>query len=99
SWDPRFDSTKNSPPTSMMDIDEYLLLCKALHTEPLIGINMGSGVKYKRIEDGIREAVALVVHCKKMDGKVKYFYLDNEPYQRDANYTFSADEYAEMINR
>ena len=98
SWNPGFDVSKNQSPDSFMDIDEYLAVCRKLKTEPLIGINLGSGKKYNRVNEGIEEAKRLVAHCKNSGVKVKYFYLDNEPYHSTANYTFTADEYAEMIN-
>jgi hypothetical protein len=81
-----------------MDLDEYLDVCQTLHTEPLIGINMASGVKYDREQDGIDEAKALVQHCMNQGVPVKYYYLGNEPYQDDANYTFTAAEYAKQVN-
>lgn len=97
-WDPKFDPSKNTSPSSYMDIDEYLELTKKLKIDPLVGINMGSGIKYNRVQDGIDEAVRLVKHCISKGVKVKYYYLDNEPYQPDANYTYKPEEYADMIN-
>jgi alpha-N-arabinofuranosidase len=97
-WDPKFDTTKNTPSSSYMDIDEYLELTKKLEIEPLIGINMGSGMKYNRVQEGVNEAIRLMKHCLSKGVKVKYYYLDNEPYQPDANYTYKPEEYANMIN-
>ncbi len=99
SWNPAFVATKNIPATSFMSIDEYLATVQKQHIEPLVGINMGSGMKYNRVEEGITEAVNLVKHCMAKGAKVKYYYLDNEPYQRDANFTFTAEQYADMVNR
>jgi hypothetical protein len=82
-----------------MDLDEYIGVCRELHTQPLIGINMGSGMKYGRVSEGIREALRLLKYCRQKGAAVKYLYLGNEPYQRDANYTFTARDYAEMVNR
>jgi hypothetical protein len=96
--DPQFDPTKNSSPSSYMDIDEYLELTKKLKIEPLVGINMGSGIKYNRVQEGVDEAVRLMKHCLSKGVKVKYYYLDNEPYQHDANYTYKPEEYADMVN-
>jgi alpha-L-arabinofuranosidase len=97
-WDPKFDGLKNLPPSSYMDIDEYLDVCAKLKTEPLVGINLGSGKKYNRINDGIEEAKRLMMHFKKRGIKVKYYYLDNEPYHETANYTFTAAEFAGLVN-
>jgi hypothetical protein len=99
SWSPTFNTAKNSPPSAYMDLDEYLDVCRRLKTEPLIGINMGSGMKYNRLADGIREARALMLHCREKGVKVTYYYLGNEPYQKDANFTFTAAQYAAAINR
>ena len=98
SWAAEYDTTKNQSPSSFMNIDEYLAVCKKLKTEPLVGINMGSGKKYNRVSEGIEEAKRLVLHCKNSGVKVKYFYLDNEPYHPTANYTFTGEEYGEMVN-
>jgi len=53
SWNPEFVAAKNLSVTSFMNIDEYLATVQKQHIEPLVGINMGSGMKYNRIEDGI----------------------------------------------
>ncbi len=98
-WNPAFDASKNSPPSDYMDLDEYLALTKKINTEPLLGINMGSGKKYNRVKEGIEDAKRLMKYCISKGVKVKYYYLDNEPYQPDANFTFTADEYAESVNQ
>lgn len=97
-WNPKFDSAKNTPPSKYMDIDEYLQLTKKLKIDPLVGINMGSGRKYNRVQEGVAEAVRLMKHCLNKGVKVKYYYLDNEPYLPGANYMYKSDEYADMIN-
>ncbi len=98
SWSPSFDASKNAPPLMYMDLDEYLTLTKRIKSEPLVGINMGSGQKYNRVKDGIEDAKKLMKYCLSKGVKVKYYYLDNEPYQPDANYTFTAEEYADNVN-
>lgn len=98
SWSPTFDASKNAKPSEFMDIDEYLGVVKTLKTEPLVGINMGSGMKYNRVQDGVAEAVRLMKHCLEMGVKVNYYYLDNEPYQPDANFTYTAEQYADAVN-
>lgn len=97
-WSADFDPSKSKDPSTFMDIDEYLEVVKAQKTEPLIGINMGSGMRYNRVKDGVAEAVALMKHCLAKGVKVKYYYLDNEPYQHDANFTFTPEQYAEAVN-
>lgn len=98
SWAPDYNPAKNTASTTFMDIDEYLGVVKAQHTEPLVGINMGSGMKYNRVQNGVDEAIRLMKHCIASGVKVKYYYLDNEPYQPDANFTFTAEQYAESVN-
>lgn len=97
--DPKFDASKNADPSKYMDLDEYLALTKKLGTEPLVGVNVGSGQKYNRIDEGIDEARKLMRYCIGKGVKVKYYYLDNEPYQPDANFTFTPEQYADNINR
>ncbi|MEJ7691726.1 hypothetical protein [Daejeonella sp.] len=97
-WSAEFDPAKNTDPSTFMDIDEYLGVVKTQNIEPLLGINMGSGMKHNRLQDGVDEAVRLMKHCLSKGVKVKYYYLDNEPYQPDANYTFTPEQYAEAIN-
>ncbi len=97
-WSADFNPAKNTDPSTFMDIDEYLGVVKAQKIEPLLGINMGSGMKHNRVQDGVDEAVRLMKHCLSKGVKVKYYYLDNEPYQPDANFTFTPEQYAEAIN-
>lgn len=99
SWDPAFNAAKNTDPASFMDVHEYLDICRRYNIEPLLGINMASGIKYDRVEEGIEEAKRLMLHCRDRGIKVRYYYLGNEPYHDNANYTFTASEYAEMISR
>ena len=99
SWDPNYDTSRNLPESATMRIDEYLAYCAAKGTTPLVGINMGSGKRWNRVQDGINEAKALVQHCINSGVNVTYYYLDNEPYMADANYTFTASEYAASINQ
>lgn len=98
SWAPDYSAAKNTDPSAFMDIDEYLGVVKAQKTEPLVGINMGSGMKYNRVQDGVDEAIRLMKHCLAAGVKVKYYYLDNEPYQPDANFTFTAEQYGASVN-
>lgn len=98
SWDPAYNHANDKPASATMNIDEYLAYCAAKGTTPLVGINMGSGKRWNRVNDGINEAKALVQHCMASGVDVKYYYLDNEPYQPDANYPFTPEEYAAQVN-
>ena len=97
-WSPNFNLSKNTDPATYTDLDEYLAITKKLNLDPLVGINMGSGKKNNRVQDGIDEAKRLMNHCLDKGVRVKYFFLDNEPYHETANYKFTAEEYAGQIN-
>ncbi len=98
-WDPAYNPANNLPASATMSIDEYLAYCAAKGTTPLVGVNMGSGKRWNRVTDGINEAKALVQHCMNSGVNVVYYYLDNEPHRSDANYPFTAAEYAQSINQ
>lgn len=97
-WSPSYNTADDQPESEFMNLDEYMINVLAIGAEPMLGINMGSGMKYNRVQEGISEAVALVQYCKDMNYEVKYFYLDNEAYHSGANYQMTAQEYADQIN-
>jgi alpha-L-arabinofuranosidase len=81
-----------------MSIDEYLEQCRYVGAEPIVGINLSSGAKYGRRAEGVQEALDLMQHCREAGYKVKYWYLDNEPWNEgNANYTFKGNTYAEEV--
>ncbi len=98
SWDPANPITPKAS-SEFMDIDEYISLVKATGATPLVGINVSSGLRWKRQEDGIKEAIALMQYCKDKNFNVEYWYLDNEPYQEDSNGgAKTPEQYADLIN-
>lgn len=98
SWDPENPVTPKSS-SEFMDIDEYIELVKATGATPLVGINMSSGWRWDRMQDGIDEAIALMEYCKSKNFDVEYWYLDNEPYQEDSNGgAKSPEQYGDLIN-
>ena len=97
-WDPQYDHSNDLPASDYMDVDEYMKNVTEIGAEPMLGINMGSGLKYNRVQDGVDEAVALMQYCKDKGYDVKYWYLDNEPYHKGANYLMTSQEYADQIN-
>jgi hypothetical protein len=98
SWDPANPVTPKSP-SEFMDIDEYMALVKSSGATPLVGINMSSGWRWNRTNDGIKEALALMQYCRDKNFQVEYWYLDNEPYQTDSNGgAKTPDQYATLIN-
>ena len=98
-WDPAYDTAKDRPASEYMDIDEYIALVKETGAEPLVGINVNSGFRWGRVEDGIQEALRLMKYCRDKGLDVKYWYMGNEPYMHDCNGGASTPaEYGEMIN-
>lgn len=94
-WNPAYNSSSNRDPEYWMSVDEYLQLCTQLGTEPLLGVNIESGLVYDREQDGIDEAVALVEYVNSKGFPGASYYLGNEPYVLDNNsIEFTAVEYA-----
>jgi len=98
SWDPANPVTPKSS-SQFMDLDEYMKLVRLTRATPLVGINMSSGWRWNRQQDGLDEAIALMQYCKDKNFKVEYWFLDNEPYQHDSNGgAKTPEQYAELIN-
>ena len=98
SWAPNYSLTAK-PKADFMDFDQYISLIRNTGATPLVGINMSSGRRWNRQEDGINEALALMNYCTEKNFAVKYWYLDNEPYQDDSNGgAKTIEEYAQLIN-
>lgn len=98
SWDPK-NKVVSKDPSEFMDINEYMDLVKATGATPLVGINMSSGWRWNRLDDGVKEAISLMQYCKDKNFKVEYWYLDNEPYQHDSNGgSKTPEQYAALIN-
>lgn len=73
----KIEDTK-SKETSNMDTDEFIAVCRQIGAEPLLGINILSGIQNKREQESLDEAVRWVQYCKDKGYNVKYWYLDNE---------------------
>lgn len=98
SWDPKNPVTPKAK-DEYMDLDEFISLSGRIKTTPLLGINMSSGRRWNRLDDGVKEALALMKYCREKKFKVKYWYLDNEPYQKDSNGgSKTIEEYAGLVN-
>lgn len=98
SWDSSYKGIKKSG-SQFMDIDEYIALVQELEVNPMIGVNINSGHKYNRMEDGINDALDLMDYCYGKGINVEYWYLGNEPYMHDANGgALTVKEYAMLIN-
>lgn len=97
SWSPNF-SGEYSPDSDFMDFDEYLEHTKNLNMFPLVGINIESGHRFKRVAEGIQEAKNFVAYAKSKGG-VDYWFIDNESYHPNSNARLKAEEYAGYINQ
>jgi alpha-L-arabinofuranosidase len=98
SWDPQ-NPIISKDSSEFMTLDQYISLIRNTNATPLLGINMCSGWRWNRIEDGIEEALALMKYCKDRNFDVTYWYLGNEPYQHDSNGgSKTVEQYAELIN-
>lgn len=94
SWNPAYDE-KSKDPADFMDVDEYIVFCRKVNAEPMIGVNILSGKKYNREKEGLDEAKRLIQHCKDNNYQVKFWYIGNEGYAKG----FSALKYAEYIDK
>lgn len=85
--------------TENMDTDEFISVCNQLGAEPLLGINILSGVVNNKIDESVQEAKDWVNYCKSKGYKVKYWYLDNEVDHNTSYTQITTEEYAELINK
>lgn len=98
SFDPEY-KLGNRPESEFMDVDEYMELIRQTGSEPLMGINVSSARRWGKIDEGIAEALALMKYCRENNFRVKYWFIDNEPYQPDGNGgRKTPEEYAALIN-
>ncbi len=80
-----------------MNFDEFMGTCLRIGAEPIVGLNLSSGKKHNRREDGIREALDWMRYCREKQYPVTYWFLDNEPWNAEAAYTFSHKEYIDEV--
>lgn len=107
SWDPGYNPANDAAPSEYMDLDEYMALTAAAGTEPMLGINMSSGIEWDREADALQEATDMIAYCLSLGFDVKYFYLDNETYHHGNGYNrdrdgdgeaWTPETYAQQIN-
>lgn len=80
---------------TFMDFDEFIATCRVVGAEPIVGLNLSSGRKHDRRAEGLQEALDWMRYSKEKGYAVTYWFLDNEPWHREANYTFTQAEYIE----
>lgn len=98
-WDPNIDPNDYTPTDELMDVNDYIQQCRLVRAEPLIGLNIQSGVRFNRLRDSIDEAVRWVQFCRDNDYNVTYWYLDNEPYYNSNCDAISVEDYAHYIKQ
>lgn len=80
-----------------MDVDEFFSRCKKIGAEPLLGINILSGIVDNKIDASLEEAKDLLNYCKNKGYRVKYLFLDNEVDHTGSYTHISIERYIEMI--
>jgi len=93
SWDPDYKATDVAS-GNYMDLDEYIAFCRRVGAEPMVGINIKSGKKYKREAEALDEARRLITYCRDKNYGVKFWYIGNECFKG-----FGARGYARYIDR
>ena len=94
-WNPNYNTANNKDPSEYMDLDEYIALTNAAGTEPMLGINLSSGIEWDRQTEALQEAIDMIKYCQSKNFEVKYFYLDNETYHEGNGYNTDRDGDAE----
>ena len=95
-WDPKYDGRRDDP-SKYMDLEEYMGHVRAIGCEPMIGVNVESGMKYNRRQDSLDEARALIQHCVDKKYNVKYWFIDNESNLPMTHYQLSPEEYGQAL--
>ena len=97
-WDPD-DKTPPASPADYMDLDEYIAFCRRIGAEPLVGVNLGSGRRFNRLEDSLDEARRLIHYCREKNYRVRHWYIGNECFKgwTAAKYAEYIDLYAEVL--
>lgn len=97
-WDPEYQP-RQIDQAKFMNLEEYMTHVRAIGCEPMIGVNIMSGHKFNRTEEGLAEARALIQHCVHRGYKVKYWFIDNENYLPEKKPELTPAEYAHYINQ
>lgn len=77
-----------------MNFDEFMKHCQEIGAEPVVGLNLSSGAKHNRRNEGVEEALRWMRYCKKKGYKVTYWFLDNEPWNFEAAHQMYVKPYA-----
>jgi hypothetical protein len=99
-WDPLVDQNDYPPTDAYMDVNDYILRCREIGAEPLLGVNIQSGVRFARLADSVNEAADWVRYCNVTnDYNVVYWYMDNEPYYNSNCDGITVADYAYYVKQ
>jgi hypothetical protein len=88
------DPSKWATNEDFMNFDEFMAHCRTIGAEPVVGLNLSSGARHNRQDEGVEEALRWMRYCKEKDYKVTYWFLDNEPWNFEAAHQMYAKPYA-----
>ncbi len=88
------DPSKWANNEDFMNFDEFMAHCKNIGAEPVVGLNLSSGARNDRQDEGVEEALRWMRYCKKKGYKVTYWFLDNEPWNFEAAHVMYVKPYA-----
>lgn len=86
--------------SEFMDLDEYLKFCTKVGAETMLGLNIRSGRLYRKREDSLEEARALISYVKKSGYNVPFWYVGNEVYAKNIGvkpYIDDIDDYGKLV--
>jgi hypothetical protein len=98
SWEPGSRVTPRDPKL-WMSLEEYIALCRKVGAEPMVGINIGSGKRFNRMQDSLDSARRLIRHCVDRNYRVRFWYIGNECYKGwgPESYAREIDRYARVL--
>lgn len=84
-----------------MDTLEYLQWCSWIGAEPMLGVNISSGIALDCLDESLEEIDRWYDYCKQHGYRVKYWYVDNEMWHKEpATYVaISSEEYAGIVQK
>ncbi|MCF7816993.1 MAG: hypothetical protein K9M54_03835 [Kiritimatiellales bacterium] len=87
--------------SNYMDTLEYLKWCDWIGSEPLLGVNISSGIVLDRLADSLAEIDRWYTYCLKHGYKVKYWSVDNETWHREPSTYIHMDmqTYADAVKK
>jgi hypothetical protein len=88
------DPAKWATNEDFMNFDEFMVHCRNIGAEPIVGLNLSSGARHNREAEGVEEALRWMRYCKEKGYKVTYWFLDNEPWNFEAAHQMYVKPYA-----